>query len=331
MMRHASLLSVLTAAVGLAVPCVGEAAPAAKPKPEAKPAPKPASKPAAKTAQPKKKVSKKRGETKKNDEEEEEYQWTVGLTGGGNFANIGGESLGGVDGVETNMNAGFNVGLLVLYNLASFADVEFGLGYSTKGYSTEFENKDAARTMVTTVDDTFSYIEIPIGIRLNYPAGSIRPYLSAGVYAGILTGSERARTIETEYLSGMGPCPTVANPSAMANACSSTETIEVPGASGFDFGFKAQLGAEFDVTESFGVFAGIGYSRSFTDPLDETDTGGSTEAASSAQTPAEGEMPADPMDETAGGTDTGSTATGNKNTAQAHSVIQAVGGLFYQF
>jgi hypothetical protein len=328
MMRHASLLSVLTAAVGLAVPCVGEAAPAAKPKPEAKPAPKPASKPAAKTAQPKKKVSKKRGETKKNDEEEEEYQWTIGLTGGGNFANIGGESLGGVEGVETNMNAGFNVGVLVLYNLASFADVEFGLGYSTKGYSTEVESKLPTQTQVVTVDDTFSYIEIPIGIRLNYPAGSIRPYLSAGLYVGILASSERSTTIDTTF-NAPEVCPGDAS-DQLSETCNFNKTAEVPGASTFDAGFKAQLGAEFDVTDSFGVFAGVGYSRSFTDPLDETKQV-ATASTSSAQTPAEGEMPADMMDETAGGTDTGSTAAGGKNASQAHSVIQAVGGLFYQF
>jgi hypothetical protein len=113
----------------------------------------------------------------------------------------------------------------------------------------------------------------------------------------------------------------------LSKTCDFNKTAEVPGANTFDAGFKAQVGAEFDITDAFSLFAGVGYSRSFMDPLDETKVV-ATEATSTGQTAAE-EMPADPMDETSGTTDTGTPTL--KNASQAHSVIQAVAGLLYQF
>ena len=302
----------LSIGLALCLPDVGAAAGLAT-KQEKKPAAKPAPKAAPKA---KKKVSKKRGETKKNDEEEE-TQWAIGLTGGGNFASIGGDPLGGVEGTETNMNTGFALGLIGLYNLASFADFEFGLGYSTKGYSREAQTKDPTRISTTTIDDTFSYVELPLGIRLNYPAGSIRPYLGLGVYAGFGIGSERSETVDTDYQGATGPCPTANDPGRVANTCSSTANTEVPGANSFDFGLKVQLGAEFDVTDALSVFIGGGYSRSFTDPVDESKWDVTAPAA--AATPAAGTDPAP------------AAKTSLKNTSQAHSVIQGVAGLLYAF
>lgn len=317
----------IAAALSLTLPAVGFAAGPAPAKPAVKPAPKPATKTAAKP-KPKKKVSKKRGETKTNDDEEEETTWAIGLTGGANLANVGGEPLLGNDSIETNMNVGFSAGLVALYNLASFADVEFGLGYTTKGYSSEAESDQPEQLTTVTVDTTLSYIEIPIGIRLNYPAGSIRPYLGLGIYAGFLVGSDQSTTTDDDYKEGIGACPTANDLARQSKTCSSTATSEIDGANTFDFGFKVQGGAEFDVTDAMSVYVGAGYSRSFTDPVNETkDGGGIASITKAAATPAMTDM-ADP----AATTDTAPTTQEKlKDASQAHSVIQIVTGIMYAF
>lgn len=315
----------IAAALSLTLPAVGFAAGPAPAKPAVKAAPKPAAKTAAKP-KPKKKVSKKRGETKTNDDEEEETTWAIGLTGGANLANVGGDPLLANDSIETNMNVGFSAGLVALYNLASFADVEFGLGYSTKGYSSEAESDIPEKKQTATVDTTLSYIEIPIGIRLNYPAGSIRPYLGLGIYAGFLVGSEQSQTLETDYKEGVGACPTANDPDRQSQTCSSTGTVEVDGANTFDFGFKVQGGAEFDVTDAMSVYVGAGYSRSFTDPVNETKDGGGIASIANA-TPAMTDMAAPSAT-----TDTAPTTQEKlEDASQAHSVIQIVGGIMYAF
>ena len=223
-------------------------------KPDVKPAPK------APVKRVKKKVVVKRPPKKAGDKETEEVveedgfedtKFEVGLGGGLDIGLPGGEATD-----KLASKIGFNAGLKFMYQLASFADVESGLGYTTKGYTESLDDSQNSNTLTVKVAHSFSYVELPLMMRFSVPDMDIKPYLSLGLYLGFLAGS--AETISADS--------TLADGSTE----SFTTTRDIPGASSFDAGLKVDLGVDWRLTDLLSAYLEAGYERGFMDPVDET-------------------------------------------------------------
>ena len=206
---------------------------------------------------PKKEAAKKKPPAAKavrpKDEPPPDTEWVAGLVGGVNIAMAGGE---GSDRLDSKI--GFDAGLRVLRYLAPFADFETGLAYTSKGYQLVLSDPtpNDENDLEVTSADTFSYVEVPLMLRLAMPGATVKPFFHGGIYVAFLVSSERAITAKYEYLND--------DPGSVS------VTPEVPGASRFDAGLRIGAGLEYRVTDAFSIMAEIDFERGFTDPVDET-------------------------------------------------------------
>jgi hypothetical protein len=197
---------------------------------------------------------------------------------------------------------GFNVGLKVLRYLAPFADVETGLYFTTKGYTTENATIVGENQLTLGVTNTFKYVQVPAMIRLAVPKAKIKPFANGGFYLAFLTGSEREDAADWD----LGPQGTG----------SSSRAYDIPGAQSFDAGFHVGGGVEWRFTDKASFIAEVGYERGLTDPVDET---------KAAKTSQKLLLPDEFKDV---GVDTAASA---ENKAQTHSVFQVNVGIAMHF
>ena len=150
---------------------------------------------------------------------------------------------------KRDSNLGGNIGFVALYDLASFAQFETGIGYSTRGSSLDTpDNPDAVTTTIS-----MGYVVIPAMLRLTFKAGKVKPFLHGGLYAGFLASSE----LKTEEQSGK-----------------THGTPDPKGTQSADFGFQLGAGAGYDLNHAVSLFAGLDYARGFSDYFDEVEAGG---------------------------------------------------------
>ena len=195
----------------------------------------------------KKKTAKKSKSKKKK---KKASKWSLSLSGGLNVASAAGDETNNLD-----TAIAFNGELGAIYTFTPFVQLETGLGYSAKGYTSEQVTSIATGTQTYTRDDTFGYLSVPIMARVIYPKLKLKPFLRGGLYVGVLVNSEREDRIEVEEV---------------GSTSTNSVTQEIPGAESVDVGVRIGVGAEIRLTRKVRAMVAIDYLRGFLDPVDET-------------------------------------------------------------
>ncbi|MDZ4757695.1 MAG: outer membrane beta-barrel protein [Bacteroidota bacterium] len=92
---------------------------------------------------------------------------------------------------------GFTSGLDYRFKLFGLVNIETGLNYTRKGWSSDSVN---SKFVITNLFN-YNYVVVPVKIRINLPAGRRRLfYINAGVSGGVLLGA--AKTVTTSYFTG---------------------------------------------------------------------------------------------------------------------------------
>lgn len=92
---------------------------------------------------------------------------------------------------------GFTSGLNYRFKLFGLINIETGLNYTRKGWSTDSVNSQAVIKNLFN----YNYAVVPVKLRINLPAGNRRLfYINAGVQGGLLLNA--AQRVTTSYFSG---------------------------------------------------------------------------------------------------------------------------------
>lgn len=185
-------------------------------------------------------------------------KWTLGLSGGVNYSGVAGDQTENLESIT-----GFDLRVHAMYDLASWAAFETGIGFVTRG--AQLVDKGSLDRVVTTTS-RFGYVEIPAMIRLAATALRVVPFFHAGVYGGVLATSE----LETEIQCVVEACTM---PTLGENDKRISVDADPEGAQSFDFGVKVGAGAEFALHRNVAVMAAFDYSRGLADTFDEKEAG----------------------------------------------------------
>jgi hypothetical protein len=156
----------------------------------------------------------------------------MGIEGGLNLSNISSTPT-----FNTGSRTGFMVGGFIDIGVSRIVSIKPSVRYIKKGYTAQGQG--------ISLNETYSYIEMPLLVKAGYPLKHIKPYIEVGPTLGIQLGANREFTFDNGNIQPI-------------------EQDSGPSYTAIDFGLYFGSGMEFSVAPTTDLFTSFGYSLGLT-------------------------------------------------------------------